>query len=173
MTAFLTIGKVATLTGLSADTIRYYERLGLVPAPARTAAGYRQYTGAAVDRLLLVRGARQFGFSLTQIADFLKVRDSGGRPCQDVRAAAARMLEAIDEQMAALARARAQVSSTLGAWDRTLARTGADCQARLLEVLKVPARSLLFCVMRDAVGATLESGVTRVSLHRSPCRAGR
>jgi DNA-binding transcriptional MerR regulator len=153
MGAFLTIGKVATLTGLSADTIRYYERLGLVSAPARTVSGYRQYTPAAVDRLVLVRGAQQFGFSLSQIAGFLKVRDSGGRPCEEVRAAAARMLDAMDQQMAALERARAQVSATLRTWDQRLARTGADRPARLLETLDVRTRPTSRSGLRRPAGA--------------------
>jgi DNA-binding transcriptional MerR regulator len=136
MPAFLTIGKVARLTGLTADTIRYYERRGLVPGPPRTAAGYRQYRPAAVDRLRLVRRAQQFGFSLAQIAAFLKVRDGGGRPCQDVRAAAARMLDEMDRQMAALTKARAQVRDALRAWDRQLLRTPADRPAKLLEMLE-------------------------------------
>ena len=79
----LTIGKVAALAAVTPDTIRYYERLGLVPKPSRTPAGYRQYPGGVVNRLTLVRNAQRFGFSLREIAGFLRVREAGGTPCHD------------------------------------------------------------------------------------------
>src|SRR5580765_6701953 len=106
MGPFLTIGEVAARTGESRDTIRYYERVGLVPRPMRTPAGYRQYREGIVNRLALIRNAQRFGFSLRDIAGFLGVRDGGGKPCHDVRAAAARMLEAMDSQIGELQAAR-------------------------------------------------------------------
>jgi DNA-binding transcriptional MerR regulator len=152
MSELLTIGRVARLAGVSPDTIRYYERRGLLPKPARTLAGYRHYPNAIVNRLTVVRNAQRFGFSLTEIAGFLRVREAGGRPCHDVRAAAQRMLEAADQQIAALMYARKEMEDTLRAWDRTLAATPPDRQARLLETLcgaghggtarrKLPSRS--------------------------------
>ena len=135
MSELLAIGLVARLAGVSPDTIRYYERLGLLPKPARTAAGYRQYSRAIVTRLTVVRNAQRFGFSLREIAGFLRVREAGGKPCHDVRAAAQRMLEAADKQIAALTSARKEMKDTLRAWDRTLAATPPDRQARLLETL--------------------------------------
>src|ERR1700704_2524047 len=106
MRDLLTIGKVAALAGVSADAIRYYERIGLFPKATRTRAGYRIYPPAIVNRLNLVRNAQRFGFSLREIAGFLRVRDTGGAPCRTVRAAAERMLEAIDQQIADLAARR-------------------------------------------------------------------
>ena len=132
----LTIGQVARRTGISRDTIRYYERVGLLLRPARTAAGYRQFPVAIVDRLALVRNAQRFGFTLREIAGFLRVRDSGGKPCRDVRAAAQRRLEAVDQQIAELVAMRDRMCRTLQRWDATLARTPADRPARLLETLK-------------------------------------
>src|SRR5258705_9863668 len=102
MDDWLTIGDVAAATGASRDTIRYYERLGLVPRPARTAAGYRQYRSGLVKRLALIRNAHRIGVSLQEIAGFLGVRDRRGRPCGDVRAAGARMMLRIDRQIAEL-----------------------------------------------------------------------
>jgi DNA-binding transcriptional MerR regulator len=131
----LTIGRVAALAAVSPDTIRYYERLGLLPKPSRTPAGYRQYSDGVVNRLALVRNAQRFGFSLREIAGFLHVREAGGKPCHDVRAAAKRMLAAIDQQIDALAESRTEMRKTLRMWDRTLARTPADRPARLLETL--------------------------------------
>jgi DNA-binding transcriptional MerR regulator len=137
----LTIGALAALAGVTADTIRYYERLGLLPKPLRTAAGYRQYQASAVNRLTLIRNARQFGFSLHQIADFLRVRDAGGRPCHDVRAAAQCLLDAVDRQIAELIQTRAHMRRTLRIWDGKLAATPAGRPARLLDTLpaEVPA----------------------------------
>jgi len=79
----LRVAELAAEVGLAPDTIRYYERAGLLPAPARTASGYRAYDPAAVERLRFVRGAQRLGLRLKDIADLLAVRDTvraGGRP---------------------------------------------------------------------------------------------
>jgi DNA-binding transcriptional MerR regulator len=135
MAKLLTIGKLASASGVTVDTIRYYERLGLLPRPARSPAGYRQYSSTGLGRLALIRNAQRFGFSLREIAGFLRVRDSGRKPCHDVRAAAQHRLEAVDRQIAELTTMREHMLSTLRTWDETLARTPADRQARLLETL--------------------------------------
>lgn len=140
MDAMLTIGALAALSAVTPDTIRYYERLGVLPRPARTAAGYRQYPRGMVRRLELIRNAQRFGFSLVEIAAFLRVRESGGRPCADVRAGAARLLAAADKQIAELQGARRRIRATLRAWDVTLSQTPPDAQARLLETLAPAAQ---------------------------------
>src|ERR1700730_9701373 len=131
----LTIGAVARLAGVTPDTIRYYERLGLIPRPLRTPAGYRQYGNGIVDRLTVIRNAQRFGFSLKGLAAFLHIRESGGTPCHQLRAAAQRILETADQQITALVRARREMRRTLRAWDQRLAATPANQQARLLEQL--------------------------------------
>ena len=136
MGQLLTIGKLAIGAGVSPDTIRYYERLGLLPRPTRTPAGDRQYPPAAINRLMLVRNAQRFGFSLREIAGFLRMRDSGGKPCRDVRTAAQQRLEAVEQQITDLIATRDRMCETLQMWDQTLARTPADRPARLLETLK-------------------------------------
>jgi DNA-binding transcriptional MerR regulator len=139
----LSIGEVAEASGVSRDAIRYYERLGLLPKAGRTTAGYRKYPQGVLGRLVLVRNAQRFGFSLTEIAGFLRVRDRGGKPCHAVRAAGERMLKAVDDQIAELQTARKQMDATLRAWGRTLDRTPGDQQAHLLEALGKPgARGL-------------------------------
>jgi DNA-binding transcriptional MerR regulator len=135
MRDLMTIGKAAALAGVSVDTIRYYERLGLFPKPTRTRAGYRVYSPAIVNRLTPVRNAQRFGFSLREIAGFLRVRDAGGTPCRTVRAAAERMLEAIEQQIADLAARREEMRKTLRGWDRRLEATPAGSPGRLLENL--------------------------------------
>jgi len=135
MGALLSIGVVANKAGVTPDTIRYYERLGLLPTPTRTRAGYRQYGEGVVNRLALIRNAQQFGFSLRHIASFLGVREKGGKPCHDVRRAASQMLEAVDRQIADLVGTRNHMKQTLRLWDKTLAGTPDDQPAYLLEKL--------------------------------------
>ena len=135
MKDLLTIGKAATLAGVSADTIRYYERRGLLPKAARTRAGYRVYPPSIVNRLALVRNAKRFGFSLREIAAFLRVRDTGGAPCRAVRAAGERLLATIDQQIVDLTARRDEMRDTLLKWDRTLEHTPAGTPGRLLERL--------------------------------------
>ena len=135
MSQLLTIGRVAALAEVSPDTIRYYERLGLLPKPLRTPAGYRLYAGPIVHRLDVIRSAQKFGFSLGEIARFLRVRESGGKPCGEVRAAAERMLHAVDQQIAELKATRKRMTHTLQAWDERLIRTPANAPAHLLETL--------------------------------------
>jgi DNA-binding transcriptional MerR regulator len=135
MADILRIGRLAARAGVSVDTIRHYERLGVLPAATRTAAGYRQYPASAVDRVRLVRQSLRFGFSLRDVAGFLRVRASGGTPCRDVRAAADRILSVVDHRIAELTAARKEMKQTLREWDRRLSRTPANRPARLLESL--------------------------------------
>jgi DNA-binding transcriptional MerR regulator len=77
----LTVSALADQAGLTPDTVRYYERAGLLPEPARSAAGYRLYDQAAVDRLRLIKGAQRAGLRLREIAELLQVADRGQCPC--------------------------------------------------------------------------------------------
>jgi len=129
----LRIGDVAAATGFSRDAIRYYERLGLLGHPLRTAAGYRVYGEQSLKRLRVIRNARRFGFSLAEIRAFMKVRDSGGAPCAEVRKAAERRLAEVDEQLGELSRLRVAMQQTLEQWDVKLAATPAGARAGLLE----------------------------------------
>ena len=135
MSDSLTIGAIAATAGISAGTIRYYEQVGLLPKPARTPAGYRQYPREVAHRLMVIRNAQTFGFSLREIAAFLRVRDGGGAPCENVRDAARRMLGAVDAQIAELKMRRRQMAGTLRLWDQRLAETPAGSRAHLLETL--------------------------------------
>jgi DNA-binding transcriptional MerR regulator len=77
----LTVSALADQAGLSADTVRYYERVGLLPKPARSAAGYRLYDQEAVGRLRLIKGAQRAGLRLREIGELLQVADRGQCPC--------------------------------------------------------------------------------------------
>src|SRR5207302_2112687 len=82
VTGSLTVGQLAARAGVRADTIRYYERAGLLPAPPRTGGDHRRYDAAAVDRLLFIRGAQRLGLRLAEIRELLAVRDTGTCPCE-------------------------------------------------------------------------------------------
>ena len=129
------IGQVARAAGVSVDTVRHYERIGVLRAAPRTDAGYRLYEKSAIDRVLLVRSAVQFGFSLTELARFLRARDTGSPPCSAVRATAQQIMDRVEAQIAALLDTRERMRTLLLEWDRRLARTRPGVPARLLEDL--------------------------------------
>jgi DNA-binding transcriptional MerR regulator len=138
MTQRLKIGELAKRTGVSADTIRHYERLGLLPQTLRSDGGYRLFAPSSVGRVLLIRHAVRVGFSLVQLKEFLGVRQAGGAPCLDVRGAAARILERVEGQIAELTESRDALRALLGSWDDRLARTPSGRPAHLLEALATP-----------------------------------
>lgn len=101
----LTIGEVARAAGVAATTLRYYEQIGLVPAPARL-GGQRRYDGSVLARLEVIRLCKSAGFALEEI-QLLFADDAPGRPVS--RALAEAKLAEIDARMASLARARAVI----------------------------------------------------------------
>ncbi|MEB3981962.1 MerR family transcriptional regulator [Mycobacterium sp. 663a-19] len=105
MAARLTIGEVSRRAGVAATTLRYYERIGLVPAPSRL-GGQRRYDDAVLARLEVIRLCKSAGFALEEIRA-LFADDAPGRPAS--RALAEAKLAEIDAQMASLARARAVI----------------------------------------------------------------
>jgi DNA-binding transcriptional MerR regulator len=113
--------------------VRYYERRGVLPKAERTANGYRQYSEKSVSRIRLVRDALRVGFSVKQIAGFLRARASGEPPCHEVRAAAGRLLEDLDRQIADMMASRQSIAAMLCEWDQRLANTPAGGLALLLE----------------------------------------
>ena len=106
---------MAEAVGVRPDTIRYYERIGLLPAPDRTAAGYRSYGRSAVDRLRFIQGAQRLGLRLSDIADLLAVRDTGVCPCEPAEHLLRRRLNDLDVEMARLAALRADMVAMLEA----------------------------------------------------------
>ncbi len=97
----LTIGKLATAGGVGIDTVRFYERAGLLKKPQRTAAGYRLYAESDAARLRFIRRAKALGFSLEAIAELLRLSDGGGRRGA-VRALAERRLAEIEQKLSEL-----------------------------------------------------------------------
>lgn len=128
-------GELARLAGLSSDTLRHYERLGLLPKPPRTSGGYRDYPSHTLERVRLIRRAVSVGFSLPELTSILKVRDQGGVPCHRVRAIAESKLTQVKEKIRELVVMRKQLEQILEKWDAKLARAREGEQARLLETL--------------------------------------
>src|SRR6266851_5262647 len=84
----IVIGKLARETGTNVETVRYYERLGLWAAPARSAGGYRLYGTEHLKRLNFIRRARLLGFSIGEVRTLLRLADERRRPCAEVRGVA-------------------------------------------------------------------------------------
>lgn len=102
----VTIGWVAREAGLGTDTVRYYEREGLLQKPARSANGYRQYSADAVAQLRFIRQAKELGFSLREIRELLALRVTPGKSCADVRERAEHKVADVDRRIANLKRVR-------------------------------------------------------------------
>ena len=128
------IGQLARLTGVSPDTLRYYERIGLMPKPHRAASGYRDYSDGAVNRVRIIRNAVHLGFPLHEIAKVLKVRDEGGAPCRQVRDYATSLIERMEQRINELTVERNTMLAMLRTWDQKLTVAG-SAPARLLESL--------------------------------------
>ena len=101
----LTIGKLAAAAGVGVDTVRFYERAGLLKKAARTPSGYRKYAPVDAARLRFVRRAKALGFSLEEVAELLRLNDGGGRRAS-VRALATQRLAQIEQRLAELERMR-------------------------------------------------------------------
>lgn len=115
----LTIGRVARSAGLAIDTVRYYEREGLLQKPARTPSGYRQYSADAVARLRFIRQAKELGFTLAEIRELLALKVAPGKSCADVRARAQAKIADVEQRIAQLDRMK-----------RALVKLAAACSGR-------------------------------------------
>lgn len=116
----LTIGRVATRAAVSVETLRYYERRGLLPKPARTPSDYRVYSPDTVPRMRFVKQAQQLGFSLTEIKELLLLRAAPKARCGDVKRRAESKIQEIDAKVCALRAMR-----------RALARLVSQCDGKL------------------------------------------
>ncbi len=97
-TLVLTIGRLAKRAGVGIDTVRFYERAGLLPQAARTASGYRSYSAADVDRMRFIRRAKGLGFTLDEIAELLMLSSGKGSRAQ-VKAIATRRLLDLERKL--------------------------------------------------------------------------
>ena len=152
---YLRSGELAGLAGVSTDTLRHYERKGLLSRPRRSANGYREYPTESLDRVRLVRRALEFGFTLDELARILSVRDRGGTPCHDVRRLAETKLTQMETQLEEMTALRDELQGVLKSWDVLLSKNTPPQRARLLESLAASPR-----------GRTKDSGLTRPPINR-------
>jgi DNA-binding transcriptional MerR regulator len=131
----LRIGEVASRTGVSVDTVRHYERKGLLPDVQRDANGYRSYPGGVIERIAVIRRALRIGFSLDELSRIFRMRAAGTPPCTQVYALAVRKAAELDEQIAAMTAVRAALAETLAEWEQRLQSTPAGAFGGLLESL--------------------------------------
>jgi DNA-binding transcriptional MerR regulator len=110
VTGPLTVGQLAARVGVTADTVRYYERSGLLPEPNRTDGDHRRYGPADLDRMLFIRGAQRLGLRLAEIKVLLAVRDTGVCPCGPAETLLSEHIGEIDREIARLARLRADLA---------------------------------------------------------------
>ena len=124
------IGELSRATGTNIETIRYYERIGLLPAPDRTAANYRSYTGAHRSRLSFVRHSRDLGFTIEEIRSLLDLSDDPARDCGEADRIATAHLKQVEAKIAQLAVLRDELSRMLAQ-----CRGGQVQSCRIMEVL--------------------------------------
>lgn len=123
------IGELAARGGVTPDALRYYERLGLLPAPQRSAGGYRLYGGGALDRVRFIKQAQALGLSLREVRDLVDWADRGGlKRCERVRDLLRRKLADLDARLAELQAFRRTLAEQLERCERTLATSpAAEC----------------------------------------------
>jgi DNA-binding transcriptional MerR regulator len=105
----MSVATLASKVGVGRDTIRYYERVGLLPEPPRTTGDHRRYPPSAVDRLRFIQGCQRLGLRLDDIKDLLEVRDTGTCACHPAEALLRRRLGELDEELARLRQLRADL----------------------------------------------------------------
>lgn len=128
----MTIGQLARQAGVGVQTVRYYERRGLLPAAPRRASGYREFDAAALDRLRFIRRAQELGFTLAEIAELLELRLDPRTTAAEVKARARRKLESVAGKIRDLERIRDALTHLAGQCRGGRGPTG-DCP--LLEAL--------------------------------------
>ncbi len=132
----LSVGQFARRAGVNVETVRYYERRGLLPRPVRRASGYRQYGGDAVTRMQFIKHAQTLGFSLDEISELLSLRVDPDTTCGDVKKRAEAKLEETEEKIRALQGMK-----------RALTKLVASCRGRgprgdcpILEAMEQPVK---------------------------------
>ena len=127
---FLAIGELARRTNTKVETVRYYERIGLLAVPARTGGNYRAYSSEELARLSFIRRSRDLGFSLDQVRTLLDLSDQRARSCEAVDAIAREHRDEVDRKIADLQALRRELNHMI---DQCRHGTVADC--RIIEAL--------------------------------------
>lgn len=135
----LTSGQLAREAGVSPDTIRHYEKLGLLRKAERSEGGYRLFPADSLRRVEMIRSALSVGFSLAELGAVFATRDADGSPCRAVAKLGAAKVEALDRRIAELIRLREWLAGMVAAWDERLSTLPEGSRAHLLESLPKPS----------------------------------
>lgn len=130
----LTVSKLAEQVGTSPDTLRYYERIGLLPEPDRSPSGYRLYDDDAVERVRFIKRAQRFGLRLDAIGELLGIRQRGLCPCGRTRRLLEARLAELDEEMTALSRLRDDIQRMIDEGLTSGDNEGWQCGSSLLQI---------------------------------------
>ena len=126
------IGELARSAGVTPDTIRYYEREGLLPLPERTPSGYRDYGPGVQEDLQFIKKAQALGLKLSDVREVLEISSGGKPPCEHVRATVSARLVEVEERLRELRALRATLRETLQRLDRAPAPK-AGCRCAVIE----------------------------------------
>ncbi len=126
------IGELAKSVGVTPDTIRYYEREGLLPPPARTPSGYRDYGPDAPDDLQFIKKAQALGLKLSHVREVLEISSGGRPPCEHVRATVSARLTEVEQRLKELRALRSTLRQTLERLDRA-PPPKAGCRCAVIE----------------------------------------
>jgi DNA-binding transcriptional MerR regulator len=130
------IGMLARLTSLSPDTLRAYEKRGLVKPSARSRGRFREYEAGAVAQVRRVQNALALGFTLAQLSNFTRERAAGRPPCRKVKAAAEAKLRTVETELMRLNRLRDALNRTIRGWDNQLAAADGEHPLGFLDALR-------------------------------------
>jgi len=131
------IGELASATATKVETVRYYEKIGLLPPPARTAANYRAYGAEHLARLSFIRRARDLGFTLEAVRELLTLSDDKAQSCEAVDVIAQSHLTEIDRKIGDLTALRSELDRVLGS-----CRHGTIGDCKIIETLAPRAKAL-------------------------------
>ena len=121
------IGEVSRRTGVGIETLRFYEKSGLLDAPRRTYSGYRVYDADILDRIGFIKQAQVLGFTLTEIARLIQHKQKGESPCEEVREIVETRLGELEERIRQMEQYRRELTATLQEWERVGHADGHVC----------------------------------------------
>ena len=132
---FFRSGELARLSEVSTDTLRHYERLGLIPRAGRSANGYREYAPETLRRIQVIQAGLSVGFTLRELSRIFRVRERGGIPCREVRDLAVQKLQELEVRLQQMQLGRDNLKAMIRDWEKRLHVTGSNRPALLLESL--------------------------------------
>ncbi|MCX7865618.1 MAG: heavy metal-responsive transcriptional regulator [Limisphaera sp.] len=140
---YLKVGQLAAEAGVGVQTLHYYERLGLLPKPERSAANYRRYPPGLLGQVRFIKKAQALGFALEEIKESLTLRRGGRAPCRSVVEIARRHLAGLEMQLAALEEFRGGLQAFVSQWEEETSRPRKRARAfcDLIERLPLPPRT--------------------------------